>query len=326
MKRWVNNVHDSKLDGAYMKPYKGYQIEKNWKVDYNGKRLPNTTKYMVIDENDDWIGDIYDTYDDAKAYIDEITSKTNVKANSQVGTYNGISYGCEDNRNQRYYFRTDDGKVVYADTEEELFAKIDQYVEKGYVSAATKKKQGTVRAWAEFEKWYNSLTSDQRDKVDGIADEEGLPDYEECEDDALSWLKDEAEIVFKDMDTYYDMPEVLADRPYVFKLSSTNSSYNDDILHIVEEYDGIGVAYEMLNDDGTNLYANNFYNYAVNSKRDAKNIIAEVKKSNIPLPSYAKGIEAKKIDWNRCYNIYIDDYYEGSKKIPWHSKFQKAKS
>ena len=216
MKRWVNNVHDSKLDGTYMKPYKGYQIEKNWKVDYRGKRLPNTTKYMVIDEDGDWIGDIYDTYNDAKANIDEITASTSVKANTQVGTYNGISYGCEDDHNQRYYFRTKEGEFVYAETEEELLAKIDQYLDKGYVSAASKKKQGTVRAWAEFQKWYDSLTSEQRDKVDEIADEEGLPDYEECGDDEFAWLKDEAEIVFK-WEGYEkstdEIPEELSSRP-----------------------------------------------------------------------------------------------------------------
>ena len=262
------NLDNKHIDGQQMKPYKGYQIDKSWKVDYRGNRIPNTVQYMVIDEDDDWIGDVYSTLAEAKAYIDEITDSS--------------------------------------------------------ITAATKK--GTVKAWVEFQKWYDGLTSKQRDKVDDIADEEGLPDYEECSDDALSWLKDEAEIVLKDVDIYNEMPEELADRPYVFKLSSTNSTYNDDILRIVEDYDGIGVVYEMLNDEGTNLYANRFYNYAVNSKRDAENIIAEVKKNEIPLPGHAKHVTIKKIDWNRCYNIYIDDYREGDKKVSWHSKFQKVKA
>lgn len=316
---------ERRIDGQEMKPYKGYGIDKSWEMVGN-KRVPDSVRYMVIDQDDDWIGDVYTTLAEAKAYIDEITAKTAIKANTQVGSYKGISYGCEDDHNQRYYFRTREGDFVYAETEEEVLAKIDQYLENGYVSAASKKQQGTVRAWVEFQKWYDGLTPEQRDKVDDIADEEGLPNYEECSDDMFAWLKDEAEIVFKDVDTYDEMPDELADRPYIFNISSTNSTYNDDILRLIEEYDGIGVTYDMLNDEGTHLYANRFYSYAVSSKEDAESIFTDLKKSKIPLRNYAKAISVKKIDWNRCYNIYIDDYVEGDKKLPWHSKFNKVKS
>lgn len=51
-----------------------------------------------------------------------------IHANSEIGRYKGIRYGIEDNADQRYYF-VYKGSVTYADTEEELFARIDEVLD-----------------------------------------------------------------------------------------------------------------------------------------------------------------------------------------------------
>ena len=73
---------DRRIEGQEMKPYKGYGIDKSWEMVGN-KRVPNSVRYMVIDEEDDWIGDVYKTLDEAKAYIDSLVGKE-VKASTRV--------------------------------------------------------------------------------------------------------------------------------------------------------------------------------------------------------------------------------------------------
>lgn len=73
---------DRRIEGQEMKSYKGYGIDKSWEMVGN-KRVPNSVRYMVIDEDDDWIGDVYTTLDEAKAYIDSLVSKE-VKASTRV--------------------------------------------------------------------------------------------------------------------------------------------------------------------------------------------------------------------------------------------------
>ena len=51
-------------------------------------------------------------------------------SNSNMGTYRGIQYGLEDSGDQRWYFRIQDNQFRYADTEEELLAKIDDYLQR----------------------------------------------------------------------------------------------------------------------------------------------------------------------------------------------------
>ena len=41
-----------------------------------------------------------------------------VFANSDIGTYNGVTYGMEDSGDQRYYFVDEFGTTHYADLEE----------------------------------------------------------------------------------------------------------------------------------------------------------------------------------------------------------------
>ena len=52
-----------------------------------------------------------------------------IRSNSEIGHYKGIRYGMEDDGDQRYYFVKDDGEVVYAELEDELYSKIDEYLD-----------------------------------------------------------------------------------------------------------------------------------------------------------------------------------------------------
>ena len=65
---------DLPVDSVALKPYKGYNIEKSWNVDESNNPIPGTVMYQVIDEEDDWIGDMYKSLADAKRYIDELVS------------------------------------------------------------------------------------------------------------------------------------------------------------------------------------------------------------------------------------------------------------
>lgn len=73
MKRWIHASTES-IDSKEMRPYKGYRIEKSWKVDHKGRPIPDSETYMVIDEEDDWIGDVYKTLKEAHQYIDDFVS------------------------------------------------------------------------------------------------------------------------------------------------------------------------------------------------------------------------------------------------------------
>lgn len=68
------------------KPYKGFEIDKSYALDYKGKRIPGTAKYMVT-EGDDWVGDVYNTLKEAHQYIDEelANRSQSVNASTQKG-------------------------------------------------------------------------------------------------------------------------------------------------------------------------------------------------------------------------------------------------
>lgn len=71
MKRYIRSTT---TDGKLMQPYKGYNIEKTWEVDSRGHKIPGSDRFSVIDEDDDWIGDIYRTLKEAHQYIDDFVA------------------------------------------------------------------------------------------------------------------------------------------------------------------------------------------------------------------------------------------------------------
>lgn len=123
----------------------------------------------------------------------------------------------------------------------------------------------------------------------------------------------------KDTDS---IPEKLSNLPYVFTLNSENSTYNDDILEIAEHFGATKVKYQEVNPKTGNLFIEGYWKFAVPSEEVAQSIFDEVKKRNIP--TRQSDIQVVKTDWNDNYNIYIDDYTKGMKKIPFNSKFKRA--
>lgn len=59
-------------------------------------------------------------------------NSSRINAASNVGSYRGVSYGIEDSGDQLYYFVKRNGEVEYAELEDELFSRIDEYVDGGY--------------------------------------------------------------------------------------------------------------------------------------------------------------------------------------------------
>lgn len=59
-------------------------------------------------------------------YEDDDFDDEVIESNSQIGKYQGVDYGQEDDSPNRFYFVDKSGSVHYADTEEELFAKMDE--------------------------------------------------------------------------------------------------------------------------------------------------------------------------------------------------------
>lgn len=317
-------MYDRKLDGEFLAPYKGYQIEKNWELDYKGRRVPHTDRYMVVDRDDDWIGDMYKTLAEAKAFIDTITSKKSVRSNTEVGSYKGITYGMEDDHDQNYYFQTKDRRFVYAPTEEELKAKIDQYLRKGSVNASTS---------------LDDILADPegRQLVDQIEEAESECRYRgiDFDDETQFWararkydikkLEDRFGYIWASSDVVAsndEIPDVLSSRPFVFILNSVNSTYNDDILETAEKFGAIKVKYGMLDDDGTYFSPDKCsWRFAVPSKKVAQDIFDYAKKSRIPVNQ--KNITTAKVDWSNAYQIYVDDYSDGQFKMNYHANAPK---
>lgn len=75
--------------------------------------------------------DIY-TYEDYYSR-DHILDSKYVDSASDIGQYRDITYGIEDSGEQRYYFQYEPGKFCYGDTEEEIQARIDQWLDEHIV-------------------------------------------------------------------------------------------------------------------------------------------------------------------------------------------------
>lgn len=58
-----------------------------------------------------------------------VRSSQRITANSEIGRYRGITYGLEDDHDMRYYFVDEDGKIEYAETEDEIRDKIDIHID-----------------------------------------------------------------------------------------------------------------------------------------------------------------------------------------------------
>ena len=60
------------FDNKELKSYKGYEINKCWRVDSDGNRIAKYPFFYLVADDDDYIGEEYATLNDAKKFIDSI--------------------------------------------------------------------------------------------------------------------------------------------------------------------------------------------------------------------------------------------------------------
>lgn len=60
------------FDFKELKNYKGYQIDKCWRVDSDGERIKKYPFFYNVSENDDYIGEEFESLEAAKKFIDSL--------------------------------------------------------------------------------------------------------------------------------------------------------------------------------------------------------------------------------------------------------------
>ncbi len=98
--------------------------------------------------------------------------KIYIRANGEIGSYKGIRYGIEDSGDQLYYFVDKDGDVHKADTEEELFAMIDDYLSGIPLFAATEAiPMPDILKKRPYTFTLNSVNSSWNDEIFGLVND-----------------------------------------------------------------------------------------------------------------------------------------------------------
>ena len=60
------------FDSKELKNYKGYGISKAWRVDSDGERIKKYPFFYLVDDGDDFIGEEYDSLENARKFIDTL--------------------------------------------------------------------------------------------------------------------------------------------------------------------------------------------------------------------------------------------------------------
>ena len=55
-----------------LKSYKGYNIDKCWRVDFEGKRIKKYPYFYNVSDEDDYIGEEFASLEEAKRFIDSL--------------------------------------------------------------------------------------------------------------------------------------------------------------------------------------------------------------------------------------------------------------
>ena len=71
MKRYIR-ASKEQFDFKQLKNYKGYEIQKAWWVDSDGDRIKKYPAFYLVADDDDYIGDEFQSLEDAKKYIDTL--------------------------------------------------------------------------------------------------------------------------------------------------------------------------------------------------------------------------------------------------------------
>ena len=71
MKRYIKSAKEQ-FDVKQLKNYKGYEIQKAWWVDSDGDRIKKYPVFYLVADDADYIGDEFQSLEDAKKYIDTL--------------------------------------------------------------------------------------------------------------------------------------------------------------------------------------------------------------------------------------------------------------
>ena len=114
------------------------------------------------------------------------------------------------------------------------------------------------------------------------------------------------------------VPDTLASRPIGFMLNSVNSTYNDEILEIAEAHGALKVRYGYYDPDANRYFSRQRtpWRFAAPSKEVAKEIKKACEEAKIPV--HQDMLVTITIDWDNCYDIWVDDWSEGPQKIHYH--------
>ena len=56
-----------------LKSYKGFGIDKAWRIDINGKRIKKYDYFYLVNDGEDYIGEQYNSLNEAKNFINTLT-------------------------------------------------------------------------------------------------------------------------------------------------------------------------------------------------------------------------------------------------------------
>ena len=164
---------------------------------------------------------------------------------------------------------------------------------------------------------HNGITYGMEDKGDQryyFVNKDGSITYADTEEEMISKIESITSSTRSDS----RIPDILDKNRVGFWISSANPTWNDDILKRVEDHGGIRVRFNELNPKTGKFYADSTKSYAVSSSEVADEIFEDCRNSGVPMQQ--RNIWVKELDWDNAYNIYIDSYSDGFKKVRWHEQ------
>lgn len=118
------------------------------------------------------------------------------------------------------------------------------------------------------------------------------------------------------------LPDILADKKYIFNVDVSNRTYSDDVLFLAEQLGMIKLRCQSINPKTGKLFQGNYNFYATKDKKSYQDLQTEVKEANIP---NVEIWNLRDVDWSEFYNISIDDYDKGFYKLDYHNTYKNRK-
>ena len=105
---------------------------------------------------------------------------------------------------------------------------------------------------------------------------------------------------------------------YMFNITGVNSTWNDDILKIVNDEGGYKVRFRYFNEDRGILMRQGNFHYIVEDPDTIDTICDIIKDKHIPTQEDLGNITYTSLDWELCYDIQVDDYDDGIYWLEYH--------